>query len=124
MPQLAPGRANEQIFKFNLNDPAEDKGMCCSDTLEITLRGLTQLPNQNKIRFDLIFKSAGDPGHIAELVGGTLISPTEVVNFSKFGLDVTATSSVPGPIVGAGLPGLILACGILLILARRRQKIA
>jgi hypothetical protein len=35
---------------------------------------------------------------------------------------LTAVSSVPGPIVGAGLPGLVAACGGLIALARRRRR--
>jgi hypothetical protein len=32
--------------------------------------------------------------------------------------------AVPGPVVGAGIPGLIAACGAMVILARRRRKFA
>ena len=37
-------------------------------------------------------------------------------------LTSVSTQAVPGPIVGAGLPGLVAACGALLALARRRRQ--
>jgi hypothetical protein len=44
-------------------------------------------------------------------------------DFANFGsLAWVANFAVPGPIVGAGLPGLILAGGVLLLLARRRRQ--
>ena len=38
------------------------------------------------------------------------------------GVLLTEVNTVPGPIVGSGLPGLIAACGGLIVLARRRRR--
>jgi hypothetical protein len=46
----------------------------------------------------------------------------EVVYGENNGLPAVLTMAVPGPIVGAGLPGLLAACGGLLALARRRRR--
>jgi hypothetical protein len=39
-----------------------------------------------------------------------------------FGVGQFTLSQVPGPIAGAGLPGLVAACGGLIALARRRRR--
>lgn len=46
-----------------------------------------------------------------------IIAPT-----ANSGANATIDVSVPGPIVGAGFPGLLAACGGLMALARRRRR--
>jgi hypothetical protein len=49
-------------------------------------------------------------------------SENEGKGLSNFDL-YSGAAAVPGPVVGAGLPGLIAACGGLLALARRRRQL-
>jgi len=56
-------------------------------------------------------------------IGSDIVGPTPATGPTFNAAFVLNGVAVPGPIVGAGLPGLILACGALLVLVRRRRQL-
>jgi MprA protease rhombosortase-interaction domain-containing protein len=81
----------------------------------------------------LLTDSKGNPlviGDLWALVNGNTASDPDAVYFTAglmdeaHGLFGSLTAPVPSPIVGAGLPGLVLAAAGLLGWCRRRQQAA
>jgi hypothetical protein len=64
------------------------------------------------------------PSGVSGVVIDTLLLTASIgAGGTSTNIDNIVVSKVPGPIVGAGLPGLILACGALLALVRRRRQL-
>jgi hypothetical protein len=89
---------NNSAFAESTNPLSNLPELDISATGGLTLTGRDNTPGA----FSLTTQGGGDG--------------TTTVTFSA------TTVAVPGPVLGAGLPGLVMACGGLLALARRRRQ--
>jgi hypothetical protein len=146
------GRYDPSAFPYRVNifgQPGTDEAGQLSDTFQITMGG-QPAPDNVLFTYTFISEVEGGPplspllpingrdpvvimenGEIQSLfpmiddeetnpfILGSLSPRTDDVALFGFQSDVEV---VPSPIVGAGLPGLIAACGGLLALARRRRR--
>jgi hypothetical protein len=114
------------VFKFNHdetpNNPTFQDPNCCADIVTVT----QNLAVSQTITIGTTDYTFGITGF--QYNGGQFTqfsSPEGGTNSALLigTFDTVQHLAVPGPIVGAGLPGLIAACGGLLTLARRRRQL-
>jgi hypothetical protein len=123
-PDAGPGATNPwtQINNVTLsainNSSAWDYGL--------TFGGGNHNSDTGSLSFDLTLPgtdlSLANLTTITDKNGKPIFFAAEVSQAGNTGFVGASTVSVPGPIAGAGLPGLIAACGGLIALARRRRQ--
>jgi hypothetical protein len=100
---------------FGTGNPLTGSFLFCAGNSACTPTTQVSFSEANSANGTLGTASAGTDFAFAELngTGGNV----------EFYVSALTYNPVPGPIVGAGLPGLIAACGGLVALARRRRQL-
>jgi hypothetical protein len=144
---LAAGIPNVNLFGKNdggnenglglVNDPTGDNEISGTSLIRIAMGPGLMAPvtfqmgsTTNGETWAVAGSNLATSGFVQQLTGTDEISHSiPFFNFYTFSVVgaidnvlLASMSAVPGPIVGAGLPGLIAACGALIALARRRRQ--
>jgi hypothetical protein len=143
--QLATGVANVNLFGKTGGGDENGLGLANDPENEISGTSLIRIAMAAGLTAPVTFQMGSTTGGEAWLVSGSnsattgfapllagtdeLSHPIPFFDFYTFQATIgnvllaqITAAAVPGPIVGAGLPGLVVACGALVVLARRRRQ--